>query len=361
MRLIQVAVLTLHVVAAVEAAKARWTLHKSCYRNKEDTADDNELADAMIKSVNEAKSWANRASSKIGESLLPLVGGVVGLPTRVAIGPLVGSNDDYGPAAKEIRDRFKKIEDMEGPVGRNADSMGRYEKSKAWIDLENREDHYNNFVIICRPDIEMVEDPAGGPFGKPYDVVRKKHLFASHDFEKFLAQEESEEFGGDWDKVPTPRIMALTQRDDKPLGKAPEGGRKRVPETITFHPLWIKFQRSRNFGGWTEDDFREVTKFNALEDFKRRGEAKQPAVDIRPVDFLLSKSLTANILHEFFHLTYFGEMLDDNEGAYGWANNVRNKNRRNPDLYAIIGTVLELLNRDGQKYSVSAEGEVISL
>ena len=52
-------------------------------------------------------------------------------------------------------------------------------------------------------------------------------------------------------------------------------------------------------------------------------------------------------------------MLDDDAGAYGWANNIKNNNRENPDLFAIIGTVIELMNRDGQKYDVSKEGNVV--
>ncbi|KAH0439392.1 hypothetical protein CcaCcLH18_02869 [Colletotrichum camelliae] len=347
MRLLQVTVLALHAVSAVEAAKVSWTLHKSCYRNKEDTADDNELADAMIKSVNDAKAWAKRAASKISLSILPLGG----LPTKIAIGPLVGL-DNYNTAAKEIRDRFKKIEDMEGPVGANGDELGRYGQSRAWINLENSEEHFNDFIITCRPEIVTVPDPAGGPFDKPYDVVRKYYMFQPHTLEKFIEQEDSGEIGGDWEKVPAPRTLAITQRDAPPTE-----GRKRIAESINFHPLWIKFQRSRNFGGWIEDDFTEVTKFNALEDFKRRGAAKNPPVDIRPMDGLLSKSLTANMLHEFFHLSYFGNMLDA-QNAYGWMNNVKNNDRENPDLYAIIGAVIELMSRDGQKYSVSAEGEV---
>lgn len=62
-------------------------------------------------------------------------------------------------------------------------------------------------------------------------------------------------------------------------------------------------------------------------------------------------------LIQFFHLSYFGNMLDA-QNAYGWMNNVKNNDRENPDLYAIIGAVIELMSRDGQKYSVSAEGEV---
>ncbi|KAF4827241.1 hypothetical protein CGCTS75_v008272 [Colletotrichum tropicale] len=364
MRLLQVTVLALHAVSVVEAAtKVSWTLHKSCYRKVKDTDEngkkipedelfDKELADAMIKSVNDAKAWAKRAASKITLSTLPGIGQITGLPTKLAIAPLVGGLENYNTAAKEIRDRFNKIADMEGPVGSDGDKLGRFGQSRAWIDLGNSDKHFNDFIITCRPEIVTVPDPAGGPFDKPYDVVRKYHMFQPHTLEKFLEQENSEEIAGDWEKVPTPRTMAITQRDAPPTG-----GRKRIAESINFHPLWIKFQRSRNFGGWLEDDFTEVTKPDALEDFKSKGAAKKPPVDTRPMDGLLSKSLTANMLHEFFHLSYFGNMLDA-PNAYGWMNNVKNNDRENPDLYAIIGAVIELMNRDGQKYSVSAEGEV---
>ncbi|KAF4922338.1 hypothetical protein CGCVW01_v005339 [Colletotrichum viniferum] len=266
--------------------------------------------------------------------------------------------DENNPRNHELHSRNtlllrrSEIAEMEGPVGSDGDKLGRFGQSRAWIDLGNSEKHFNDFIIICRPEIVTVPDPAGGPFDKPYDVVRKYHMFQPHTLEKFIEQENSEEIGGDWEKVPTPRTMAITQRDAPPTG-----GRKRIAEFINFHPLWIKFQRSRNFGGWIEDDFTEVTKLDALEDFKSKGAAKKPPVDTRPMDGLLSKSLTANMLHEFFHLSYFGNMLDA-PNAYGWMNNVKNNNRENPDLYAIIGAVIELMNRDGQRYSVSAEGEV---
>ncbi|WDK20728.1 hypothetical protein CGRA01v4_12015 [Colletotrichum graminicola] len=152
----------------------------------------------------------------------------------------------------------------------------------------------------------MVEHPANGPSDVPYDVVRKKHLFTPHELQKFIEQEESDKFGGDWEKVPTPRTMALTQRDFKEKDGLPPSG-------------------------WPQES---------------PGNHQLP---------------TVQELWRFFHLTYFGEMLDANEGAYGWANNVKNKNRENPDLYAIIGAVIELMHRDGQRYSVSAEGEIMPI
>ncbi|EQB59451.1 hypothetical protein CGLO_00158 [Colletotrichum gloeosporioides Cg-14] len=45
------------------------------------------------------------------------------------------------------------------------------------------------------------------------------------------------------------------------------------------------------------------------------------------------------MLHELFHLLYFGNMLDA-PNAYRWMNNVKNNDRENPDLYAIIGAVI---------------------
>lgn len=59
-----------------------------------------------------------------------------------------------------------------------------------------------------------------------------------------------------------------------------------------------------------------------------------------------------------FHLTAFGRMIDDTAGAYLWVNNVKNKNRENPDLLAIIAAVIELLNKEGTRYKVSEEGIV---
>ncbi|KAK2043257.1 hypothetical protein LZ31DRAFT_542765 [Colletotrichum somersetense] len=172
----------------------------------------------------------------------------------------------------------------------------------------------------------MVESSSGSPFDVPYGEVRKKHLFSPHVLQEVLPQEDSEPLCGDWEEIPPPRTMALTQLDIKAADGLPEGGRRRVPETINFHPLWIKFQRSRNFGGWSEDDFAEVPRFDALEEFKRRGAAQNPPRGHSP-----SGRSAYQVIH--------GERVAR-------------------DLYAIIGAVIELRNRDGQKYSVSAAGEV---
>jgi hypothetical protein len=50
-------------------------------------------------------------------------------------------------------------------------------------------------------------------------------------------------------------------------------------------------------------------------------------------------------------------MVDSDE-AYGWVNNVKNQSRANPDLFAIIAAIIELLNRDGDKYKVDKDGVV---
>lgn len=51
-------------------------------------------------------------------------------------------------------------------------------------------------------------------------------------------------------------------------------------------------------------------------------------------------------------------MFDDMDLAYGWANNVKAKNRENPDLYSLIAAVINLLYKEGTNYKVTAEGHV---
>lgn len=51
-------------------------------------------------------------------------------------------------------------------------------------------------------------------------------------------------------------------------------------------------------------------------------------------------------------------MSDDTAGAYGWVNNARMRYRKNPDLFSIIGAVINLLHNEGKKYKVSPEGDV---
>ncbi|RYP49894.1 hypothetical protein DL769_011026 [Monosporascus sp. CRB-8-3] len=147
MRPLQVTFLVIQAIALVEAAKVRWTLHKSCYRTKDDSGDDNDLAQAIIDSVESAKKWANRATSKIGDSVDIIPGH--GKATKDAIRPLLGSGD-YATAAKDVRDRFKKVADLDGPIGKGGDALGRYDGSQAWRDLEISDNHHFNFVSFAK-------------------------------------------------------------------------------------------------------------------------------------------------------------------------------------------------------------------
>jgi hypothetical protein len=44
--------------------------------------------------------------------------------------------------------------------------------------------------------------------------------------------------------------------------------------------------------------------------------------------------------------------------AYGWVRNKEDKNLNNPDLLAIVGTVIRLLYKDGAQYKINGEGEI---
>jgi hypothetical protein len=50
-------------------------------------------------------------------------------------------------------------------------------------------------------------------------------------------------------------------------------------------------------------------------------------------------------------------MIDPRDG-YHWVNNVNQQDHENPDFFAIIATVIELLFRDGKTYRVDADGTV---
>ena len=89
------------------------------------------------------------------------------------------------------------------------------------------------------------------------------------------------------------RIQAITSRD---MGEVPEGNRRRVPETITFNPRWIGFQKENGFMLWDQGRFDEVTAPGALGIFKEK--SKGSSMDLRPVDSLFDVSLTRNIFHE---------------------------------------------------------------
>jgi hypothetical protein len=51
-------------------------------------------------------------------------------------------------------------------------------------------------------------------------------------------------------------------------------------------------------------------------------------------------------------------MKDDPGVAYFWKNNVKYQSHVNPDFFAIVATVIELLNKDGKKYKVDRNGKV---
>lgn len=72
-------------------------------RNKDDTADDNDLAAAMIATMDTVKNWAKRGADKIQDSIS--ANPFRGKATKNALEPLIGS-DGYAKGAKDVRGRF---------------------------------------------------------------------------------------------------------------------------------------------------------------------------------------------------------------------------------------------------------------
>lgn len=69
-------------------------------RNQDDTADDNDLAKAIVDTVNTVKAWAKRASDKLSDSFSSNL--LKGKATKEAMIPLIGEKG-YKDKAKEIR------------------------------------------------------------------------------------------------------------------------------------------------------------------------------------------------------------------------------------------------------------------
>lgn len=328
--------------AAQEKTPAvHWTLHTSCYEGP----GKNILEHKMVEAVAEAKKWADNAASKMSSGV-----------TKATIDALCGGRDDV---KKTVIDNFKKIAYLQGPIGVPKQIAGKeapgpkYWESAEWLDLRKSDEHWKNVIIVCSPDLEGDEDPA-------YDIVRQMQLPKNHVFvqwKKLAKQEDS-----DWDKLGSgPRIKALTQRDG---GKGRPDTRTstirlRVPQSINLHPLWIKHMLSGQTG-WSPDLYEKVTDKKAEEAYRLAGMEKNRHPGLKPADGLITASFTATVLHELFHLYAFGDMMDENNNqpAYGFFNNKIKNSATNPDLYAIIGVIVELANQGGQKYIVDAEGLV---
>ncbi|EQB55163.1 hypothetical protein CGLO_04940 [Colletotrichum gloeosporioides Cg-14] len=177
MRPLQILILVLQGSLAAEAAS--WTLHESCYRkevfengnpSKKITVDDKELENAILKGV-EAKAWATAAASHIKDSMSknPLKGRTV----KTALEPLL-VKDDYNKAAGDVKSKFDNIATMKGPVGREGNENGRYEKSSAWAALKKSDDHHFNFFFHSTSFGAMFDDmdPA---YGWANNVKTKNH------------------------------------------------------------------------------------------------------------------------------------------------------------------------------------------
>lgn len=143
-------------------------------------------------------------------------------------------------------------------------------------------------LLVCRPELDKVDDFSGA-MTIPYDKIRERLLFTNADLEIFIKEET--EFDK-WSSLRN-RIQAVTSVDS---AQPPSGQRLFVPEAIFFHPLWIKHQTEKKFGGWSRELFNDVTADNALEKFKTVGQQRE--LDIRPVDGLLEASFVRNVLHE---------------------------------------------------------------
>ncbi|KAM0332535.1 hypothetical protein ACHAQA_002818 [Verticillium albo-atrum] len=346
MRLLHASFLAFQTIALVQAGAIKWTLHTSCYKNQDGTDNDG-MANAMIGAVETTKQWASNGASKLPDAISS--NPFTGRDVKKVVKNLLGEGDKLKSNGEIAIGKFKLFQELEGPIGKDGPANAKYEKSQEWKDLGTKDDHHQNFIIVCRPDLTVIDPDAFSIVWT--DNARGIKDQSASDLQTMLDQENA---GMNWEKVLESKNApkAITRRMENP-----ENDQKKVPSSVNFHPVWLATLRDdKNWGSWTDETFSIETRGDALSEYLLTGK------NARPIDGILAFNLAKTMFHEMFHLTFWGGMLDEipAENAYGWLKNVEKKNMENPDLYAILAVIIELVDKGfgGKKYTVKDTGAV---
>ncbi|KAK4086974.1 hypothetical protein PCL_12615 [Purpureocillium lilacinum] len=339
------------VAAADEPPKVKWTLHKN---------GDKALRDAILLGMETTKDRAVAASTKVLDTGNEKV--------QAAVKLLLGGDAEKAKAVSDHRlvdaakrtgslrlEQFRLYNGLEGPIGAPSDKNtltgAIYLDSDAWKAVAKDNDkHYLNFVIYCAPDILEERDEWGNRIWTDFGRQRQFTLGGST-----LVQMKTEADNNAWNN-PKSKILGLTETD-KPGEREnglPRGDLKKIAETITLHPLWLREMKDHAYDLLTAEKLADIKKPSAWRTFLQRLKDAEP--EARPIDALMG--LEGTLHHETYHLTSFGKLLDTPEGAgaYGWVNNQKTKNIKNPDLLAYLALIIDLVENKSCK--INERGEV---
>ncbi|KAJ6443959.1 Boron transporter 1 [Purpureocillium lavendulum] len=326
-------------LAAAAPPTVKWTIHKTCYA-------DTDLRDAILVAMDVAKTRAKEVADKILDTKNDKV--------QKAVKLLLGS-DNLNDRATKVRDKMALYAGLEGPIGAPSDKKqvagAIFRDSDEWEKLAKDNDkHYLNFVIYCAPDLVELQDTWNNRYWQ--DLGRERPLV----FASALRDMKLEADSGQW-RNPKSKVLGITETDrpgDRDKDGTPKGDLKKIAETITLHPLWLRDMKDHAYDLLTAEKLNDIKKPSAWSKFMQHGKSEGPAA--RPIDGLMG--LEGTIHHETFHLTSFGKLKDTPEGAeaYDWVNNQKNKNIENPDLLALLALIVDLVENKSCK--INERGEV---
>ncbi|KAI1395433.1 hypothetical protein F4819DRAFT_492483 [Hypoxylon fuscum] len=258
------------------------------------------------------------------------------------VGRLLFGDQDWQTKFQQVGDRYAMFADLEGPVG--ADQG--YTDSPQWKHLKTLDTNWRNVVIYCSPDLEETRD-SSGKLTKIHDNARSEDI----DVGDILWDVKQETIVGKEYST-----LAETKIDQK-VGGEPAGERKKIAETITFHPLYLKEVEKKNYLLFTDDLLKKVAHPNLWRTVKSFCKKRlRKADDCTSMDALMG--LEGTLHHEFFHLGLFGNWLDrpDQLEAYYWKWNTIHKLDNNPENYALLALAIQVIVE--KNHSVDKNGKI---
>jgi hypothetical protein len=146
-------------------------------------------------------------------------------------------------------------------------------------------------LVVCRPDLTDRKDSNG----KDYKYNNIRMWRETEPWFSNMLNDENNPSYQNWHAV-AGKVSAITQRDaDREQDGSPMGDRKRIPETITLHPLLVKFQGMNS--DFNDQDLSALTAPGALDFFKGQwppGAGFGPV----PVDQITDELLPKLLFHE---------------------------------------------------------------
>ncbi|KAM7185590.1 hypothetical protein V8F33_012333 [Rhypophila sp. PSN 637] len=313
--------------------KVRWTLDPTCTRQVSPTdlrggALDPEKGEAIYRAVMQAIERSDLAKRTImaWKTDCPRYGAQD--PRRRQCELLMGPVDNNWESKCErvIRhfDGASRIENP--PVG----FRGGYADSREWVDLEaTSETHHLNFIVYRAPWLsqEPLRRTSGGE--ARYDYARTRWIEHHPDEPSKIPQMYDEATNPqNWPDAPEDMEMdlAVTAQDPDPPVTS---DRRKVPATITIHPLYLAlFSRAGDWGATSNDG-------NTFQEWA--GGTVDENDGQMPIESFAT--LSSTILHEFFHLRAMGNLFDHRgAGSYGFQNMRAHNDETLPDFYKFLGS-----------------------